>query len=132
MKEEMVLERTSPVGIDETLEKLRSAVEKANWVVSDVKPLHKSVKKNGGDDLRPVHIMQVCNAQHASELLRNDETRFASAYMPCTISVYEREDGSVGVATVNMAPVGEALGGVFREVMSVPVAAQMQGFLDAL
>jgi len=131
-KEEMILEKKSAYGLDETLAKIRAAVEEAKWVVSDEKPLHQSVKKNGGDDLRPVHIMQVCQAQHASALLRDEETRFASAFMPCTISIFEKDDGTVGVATVNMSPVGEALGGVFREVMTDAVAGQMKGFIDAV
>ena len=50
--------------------------------------------------------------------------------MPCTISVYEKEDGKTYIAHVNAGLMGNLFGGVIADVMSGPVSEQQNRFVD--
>jgi len=49
-----------------------------------------------------------------------DDARLVSAMMPCTISVYEKDDGNIYVAHMNAGLMGKVFGGV----IAVPLAGQ--------
>jgi uncharacterized protein (DUF302 family) len=59
-----------------------------------------------------------------------DNARFVSVMMPCTISVYEKEDRNIYIAHMNAGLMGEVFGGVISEVMSGPVTEQQNRFVD--
>ncbi|MFA5057528.1 MAG: DUF302 domain-containing protein, partial [Opitutaceae bacterium] len=100
----------------------------AGWVVQSVVELEKSVKKNGGGDVRPVRLVNVCEARHAAEILRDDSARKVSVLMPCTISVYEKADGRAYLGTLNAGLMARLFGGVVARVMGGPVAADQARF----
>jgi len=87
------------------------------------------VKKHGGDPGRPVRLLNICQAQHASAILQDDKARVASTLMPCTISVYETADG-VKVGSMNAGLMGRLFGGTIARIMAGPVAAEQATFLD--
>ena len=79
MKSMMVDERVSPYGVDETVRKIQENAKAIGWVSSGVKNMNKSVAKHGGADIGgPVRVVELCNAEHASNILRVDEARYAS------------------------------------------------------
>ena len=124
----MLHERPSPLGLDATVEKITRAALDAGWVVQSVVELEKSVKKNGGGDVRPVRLVNVCEARHAAEILRDDSARKVSVLMPCTISVYEKADGRAYLGTLNAGLMARLFGGVVARVMGGPVAADQARF----
>lgn len=127
----MLTERQSPVGLDATVKRITAAAEKRGWVVQSVVPLDESVKKHGGPDVRPVRLVNLCEANHAGKILLDDGARRVSVFMPCTISVYEKSDGTVWIGTMNPGLMGRMFGGVVSEVMAGPVAKAQSGFVDA-
>ncbi|MDD2763182.1 MAG: DUF302 domain-containing protein [Opitutaceae bacterium] len=124
----MLHERPSPLGLDATVEKITRAALDAGWVVQSVVELEKSVKKNGGGDVRPVRLVNLCEARHAAEILRDDSARKVSVLMPCTISVYEKADGRAYVGTLNAGLMARLFGGVVARIMGGPVAADQARF----
>ncbi len=128
----MLTERASPFGIEKTVEKITSNAEDEGWVISAIQPLHKSVKKHGGDDLPPVILINLCQANHAYNILKEDANKVISVMMPCTISVYQKSDGQVYVGTMNAGLLGTMFGGTVAEVMGGAVAAQQHKFLAFL
>lgn len=129
---DMILEEVSPYGLDETVKRLTDTAKAEGWVVGAVRPMHKSVKKNGGPDVLPVMLVELCSPQDAGALLLDDASRYSSVMMPCTISVYEKTDGKVYVAHVNAKMIGMLFGGKVGEVMGGPVAAAQEKFLNAV
>jgi uncharacterized protein (DUF302 family) len=125
----MLNETLSPYGVDETVEKIKTNALAEGWVVAGVKPLHKSVKKHGGDDLPPIMLVNLCQAQHASKILREEHSRIVSVMMPCTISVYQKADGRTYIGTMNAGLMGKMFGGTVAQVMGDEVAAQQQKFI---
>jgi uncharacterized protein (DUF302 family) len=128
----MLHEQMSPYSVDETVTKITANAENAGWVVAGISPLHKSVKKHGGGDLPPVMLLNLCQANHAYKILKDDENKVLSVMMPCTISVYQKTDGKTYVGSMNAGLLGKMFGGTIAKVMGEEVAADQQGFISFL
>jgi Uncharacterized conserved protein len=124
----MLHETASPLSTAETVDKIKENALSKGWVVSDVKPLHESVKKHGGKDLKPVMLVNLCQATHASNILEQDQNKKISVFMPCTISVYEKSDGKAYIGSMNAGLLGTMFGGKVAEVMK-DVSAEQQSFI---
>jgi uncharacterized protein (DUF302 family) len=120
MKSMMVEERVSPYGVDETVTKIQQNAKAIGWVSPGVKNMNKSIKKHGGADIGgPVRIVELCNANYASNILKEDEARYAAVLMPCAVAVYTKADGKTYVTNMRAGRMGSMMGGVVEEVMSV-------------
>lgn len=129
----MILTETpSPYSVNETVNKITTNAKAENWVVSSTQPLHTSVKKYGAGDLPPVILINLCQANHAYNILKEDDNKVISVMMPCTISVYQKSDGSVYIGTMNAGLLGTMFGGMVAEVMGGVVAAQQHKFISFL
>ncbi len=128
----MLQERPSLHGLEETVKRLSQAAIEGGWVVSSVMPLDESIVKNGGERVRPVRLVNICQPHHASTILREDGARIVSVLMPCTIAVYEKGDGKVYVSAMNPAVLAPLFGGVIGRVMGGPVAREQARFIDAV
>ncbi len=124
----MIHERPSPLGLDATVARITENALAHHWVVQSVVELEKSITKNGGGDVLPVRLVNLCEARHAAEILRHDEIRRVSVFMPCTIAVYEKGDGRAYVGTLNAGLLARFFGGVVARVMGGPVAAGQAHF----
>lgn len=125
----MLKEYSSPLGVEETVEKISQNALAEGWVVSGVTPLNNSVKKHGGGDLPPVRLINLCQPHHAFNILTEDNSKIVSVMMPCTISVYQKGDGKTYIGTMNAGLLGSMFGGNVAEVMAGPVAAEQQKFI---
>ncbi len=132
MPSKMLTERLSPFSINETVEKITTNAKAEGWVISSINPLHKSVKKHGGGNLSPVILINLCEANHAYNLLKEDENKIISVMMPCTISVYQKSDGKVYIGMMNAGLLGTMFGGTVADVMGGAVAAQQYKFMSFL
>ena len=129
----MLREQVSPLGIDQTVAKIEENAKAGGWVVSGVRKLDESVRQHGGGDVIRVRLVEMCQPQHAARILNDSGSRKASVLMPCTISVFEDEQGVVRVASMNAGLMGRMFGGVIAEVMGGSVAreqAEILKFLD--
>jgi len=124
----MLHETVSPYDIDKTVATIKQNALDAGWVVAGVKPLHKSVKKHGGKPVLPVMLINLCEAHHASSILGVDADRRLSVMMPCTISVYTKQDGKTYIGTMNAGLMGQMFGGNVATVMS-KVSEQQESFI---
>ena len=124
----MLQELKSPYDLDKTVETISQNAIDAGWVVSDVKPLHKAVKKHGGKPVLPVMLVNLCQADHASNILSVDADRKLSVMMPCTISVYTKQDGKTYIGYMNAGLMGAMFGGNVAKVMG-EVAEQQRSFI---
>ena len=125
----MLHENLSPYGIEETINKIKENAMSKGWVIPSVKPLHKSVLKYGGGELRPVMLVNLCQPNHAFNILREDGNKIISVFMPCTISVYQKSDGKTYIGTMNAGLLGEIFGGTVADVMG-EVAVDQQSFIE--
>ncbi len=125
----MVAEVRSPLGYEETLEKLQSNVTNGGWKVSAVMRLDQSLAKEGRNVL-PAASIKICQPDHAERVLKEDGARFLSVMMPCSIGVYEKSDGYTYIASMNAGLIGRMFGGVVAETMAGPVARETWIFVE--
>jgi uncharacterized protein (DUF302 family) len=113
----MFLENQSKYGFSETIEKLKTAIEKKTWKLTATHDLQQTLKTYGKDVL-PVTVLAVCHPKHSSQILELDNERIVSCMMPCRISVYKKSDGKTYLSRINPAPMAKAYGGVVEKVMT--------------
>ena len=124
----MIDETVSPLNYDETIAHITEKVEAAGWKVSADMRLDKTLAKEGKDVL-PVASLKICQPDHAEKVLLDDKARFLSVMMPCTIAVYEKEDGKTYISTMNAGLMGRMFGGTAQSVMGGPVAKETREFV---
>ncbi len=94
---------------DETVEKLKKKVEDAGWsIVSDIDFTDKVGVR--------FRMIEFCNKDFASAVLKRPENRWISAMMPCKLSIVENPDG-VYVFSFNMAFFAEMIPGELGEIL---------------
>lgn len=127
----MLKECVSPLSYEETVQKIESAVTNGGWVISRKMDMQKSIAAHGFTAPR-VTLLKICKAEYAAEILNDDDSMYVSLMMPCTISVYEKSDGTVYVATMNAGLMGRIFGGTVAKVMGGSVAPETAAFTDFL
>lgn len=95
-----IFEKESLFGFNETVELLITAATDRDWANPAVHDLQQSLAK-AGKSVRPVKVIEICKPSYSGVLLEKSDERIVSVMMPCRISVYEKTDGKIYVATVN-------------------------------
>jgi uncharacterized protein (DUF302 family) len=113
----MFREKQHGTDFDATVAKLEQAIESKGWKTPAVHDLQATMQKFG-HDVRKVKILEICNPDLAFQVLDQSEERIVSSMMPCRISVYEKEDGSVWISTINSGFMSKPMSPVVRKTMS--------------
>ena len=113
----MLVERESPLGVDDTVAALSAAAAELDWAVPKVYRLCEGLAQHG-HRVRPVAVVELCKPDYAAEILKVDHARVVSSMMPCRISVYERADGGVLLSRLNTELMGRLFPAPVSEVMA--------------
>jgi uncharacterized protein (DUF302 family) len=97
---QLLLEKESLFGINETVEILITAATDRDWSNPATHDLQQSLAK-AGKSVRPVKVVEICKPEFSGAMLEKSDERIVSVMMPCRISVYEKADGKIYVATMN-------------------------------
>ena len=96
-----IFEKESLFGFHETIELLVTAATDRDWGNPATHDLQQSLAK-AGKSVRPVSVIEICKPTYSGQMLEKSDERIVSVMMPCRISVYEKADGKIYVATVNV------------------------------
>ncbi len=112
-KFEMLVEVSSPLGFEETLERLEQNAKAQGWKVPGKWKVdfQRNLKKVTGTDIGPNRVLKMCEPNAAAKLLLKDEYKQLTAMMPCTIAVYQKSDGKTYISMMNLKAMGEMYGG---------------------
>lgn len=127
----MLVERESPLGFDETLEKLETNAKAQGWKVPKKWKVNfqKNLENVTGIDIGKNKVLKMCEPYAAAKLLVKDEYKQLTAMMPCTIAVYEKSNGKTYVSMMNLDMMGKMYGGDVAE-MAQELAPQMEAMLQ--
>lgn len=127
---QMLLERVSPLGFEETLARIEKNAKGLGWKVPEKWKVNfrGNMKRATGKDIGPNKVLKMCEPNAAVELLLKDEYKQLTAMMPCTIAVYEKSDGKTYISMMNLELMGKMYGGDV-ETMAVKLAPQMDAML---
>ncbi|MCX6258530.1 MAG: DUF302 domain-containing protein [Bacteroidia bacterium] len=132
MNQSLIIEKKSPVNLDDTVQKITENALALGWTVPGIKEIDKMIFRNGGPLVLPVRLVELCHPQHAGEMLKSDKTKFSAVMMPCTIAVYEKKDGKTYVGYMNIRKTGDMFEGTIKEVMGEKVAVDQDKILNFL
>ena len=54
-----------------------------------------------GGNVLPVKMIETCSTKYSKPILKDDNVRFLSIFMPCKVSVYKKNDDKVYIGTLN-------------------------------
>ena len=112
-----IFEKESLFGFNESVEILTNAATDRGWGNPATHDLQKTLAKSG-KSVRPVTVIEICKPDYSGVMLEKSDERIISVMMPCRISVYEKEDGKIYIATVNTRLFSTGLAEIIRTVMS--------------
>ena len=113
----MIKVSESPYPFDRTVEEIKSRAEKLGWNIPTIHNFGENLKKAKDIDIGPLKVIEFCKADYGAEVLKNDNTKFMSAFMPCGIGVFEKRDGKTYVAQRNMKLFSMMFGGKLGTIL---------------
>jgi len=123
----MIQETLSPLSFDDTVASISKTVTDKGWKLPKVYRLDKTMEKHGYE-VNPVAVLELCHPEHAYKILSNDDSLLVTPFMPCRISVYQRDNGDVVIARMNSGLMSNLFD---REVASVmgTATSQVEGII---
>ena len=141
----MLREVPSPYGVEETAARIQRNIQglSANgWTLSGLRNPALAVA-NSGTNVPPVLLVEACSTKYSGPILKipatikamytiilkNDATRILSILMPCTITVYKKDDGKTYIGLMNSGLMGRMFGPEVGEIMG-HVANDQEQFVN--
>ena len=124
----MFREIPSPYGVEETAARIQHNIlglRDKGWVNSGLRNPARAVNNAGGNIL-PVLMVEACSTKYSGPILKDDETRILSILMPCSITVYKKDDGKTYVGVMNAALMGRLFGSKVAAIMQNVAEDQAQ------
>ena len=114
----MITEIPSPLGFEETIEKVKENAKEMGWKVPKSWKINfqKNLQKVVKVDIGPNQVMGMCEPQAAADILIHDELKQLSVMMPCKYAVYQKSDGKTYISVMNMDLLGTAFGDVVKGI----------------
>lgn len=106
---EMIIEVESPLGFEETIEKIKSNARELGWKVpkSWKKDFQKNLLRVTKEDVGRNLVFSMCQPWEAVKLLKHDKYKKFFSMMPCSFAVYEKSDGKVYASFMNIQMLGQ-------------------------
>lgn len=120
--------KDSPYGIEETAARIQRNIQRLEgrgWALSGLRNPAKAVAASGGN-VPPVLLVEACSTKYSGPLLKKESHRIFSILMPCTITVYKKDDGGTAIGTMNAGLMGKLFG--IGDIMD-EVYADQQAFI---
>jgi len=117
----MFREDSNSKDFEITVASLEKAIEARGWKIPVVHDLQATMKKFN-KDVRSVKVLEICHPDLSYQILSQSNEKIVSSMMPCRISVYEKEDGSVWISRMNSGFLAKPMSPVIRKTMSAAAA----------
>jgi uncharacterized protein (DUF302 family) len=128
----MIVTKECALDFDNTVATLEKRVPEHGWVLSGGKAMDMNVSlAEHGVTFKPrVKLIKLCKAEYAESVLTTD--RHVSCLMPCTMAVWEGDDGKTYLSEMNMGLMAKLFGGNINRIMGGKVAKEEARILDGL
>ncbi|MBN1806031.1 MAG: DUF302 domain-containing protein [Sedimentisphaerales bacterium] len=128
----MIVTEECKLGFDETVAALEKRIPEHGWVLSGDQPvdMNKSMAKHGVTFGPRVKLIKLCKPEYAKSVLTTD--RNISCMMPCTMAVWQADDGKVYLSKMNLSLMAKMFGGNIAKVMGQKVVNDEEKILEGL
>lgn len=113
----MVVETKSTMDYEDTIKAIMQTTKDKGWKIPTLHRLDKSMQKFG-HTVPPTAVIELCHPTHAVKILKEDDARMVSSFMPCRVSVYQKSDGSVIISRMNSSLMSNIFPDLISEVMA--------------
>ena len=117
----MFREDSNSKDFEITVAALEKVIEARGWKTPVIHDLQATMKKFN-KDVRSVKVLEICHPDLSYQILSQSNEKIVSNMMPCRISVYEKEDGSVWISRMNSGLLAKPMSRVIRLTMSAAAA----------
>lgn len=127
----MFNEFESPYSVEETAARIQQNIQGMSdkgWALSGLRNPAAAVAATGGNVL-PVLLVEACSTAYSGPILKDDKTRILSILMPCSITVYKKDNGKTYIGMMNAGLMGQMFGATVAEVMG-HVAEDQKKFIE--
>jgi|688.fasta_scaffold444976_2 uncharacterized protein (DUF302 family) len=97
----VVREDVSPHDFPTTVNRLKAQLAKDGWNLLTEIDLGARIAKKGVHLPGGLVILELTSGGSTIPLLKNEATRYVAGLMPCSVSIYARDDGQVVVSRLN-------------------------------
>lgn len=107
--DEMIIEKLSPLGFDETIARIKQNAKDLGWKVPKKwkKNFQVNLKHVTKEDVGKNLVFSMCEPWEAVKLLKHDKYKKFFAMMPCSFAVYKKSDGKVYASALNIQMMGQ-------------------------
>jgi uncharacterized protein (DUF302 family) len=126
----MIVSKESRFGFEETVSSIQEAIAHQGWNSPGAVDMQASLAEHGEDLPFRVKIVKLCHPQYAKDVLTSD--RHVACLMPCSIAVWEGDDGRAYISKMNTGLMGKLFGGNIAVVMGERVAEDDAKILSAV
>ncbi|MBF0450822.1 MAG: DUF302 domain-containing protein [Candidatus Magnetomorum sp.] len=126
----MIVTKESKLGFDDTVVRLVERIKEQGWSVKIVSDVKQEINHAGYNFQPRVKIIKLCKAEYAKEVLTTD--RFVSCLMPCSMAIWEGDDGKVYLSEMNMALMAKMFGGNIGKVMGGKVVNDEEKMIEGI
>lgn len=127
----MIKENLSPYPFEKTVEIIVSNAQTQEWSVPKVYDFQALLIEKGEADPGKIKVIKLCKASIASKMLTPDDSKYVGAMMPCSVAVYEKQDGKTYVSSMNMSLMATMFGGEVGDILD-QVATEEEHILQFL
>ncbi|MCW8955284.1 MAG: DUF302 domain-containing protein [Gammaproteobacteria bacterium] len=116
----MLREVPSPYGVEETAARIQRNIQSLSgngWSLSGLRNPAAAVAASG-TNVPPVLLIEACSTKYSAPMLKDDSARILSILMPCTITVYKKDDGKTYIGLMNSGLMGRMFGPMVGAVMA--------------
>jgi len=124
----MIVSAETGMGFEESVAALEKSIKDNGWEHAGTARLSDSIEKKGFGIGKKVAVVKLCHPKYAQEVLRSD--RHLSALMPCSVALWEGDDGKVRYSKMNTGLIAPVFGGTVKRVMGGSVAADEHRILS--
>ncbi len=117
MPKVMIKECKSPYNFERTIEEIQKRAEELGWRVPSIHDFGSAIKESKGEDIGPVKVLEICKPDLGYTMLKSDENKSMTCFMPCSLGVYEKRNGQTYVAKRNLKLFSMMFGGEAGEVL---------------
>ncbi len=107
----------SKLDFDETISSLEESAKKNGWTIPEIRDLQQDYIEEGLEDMTKVKILYFCNSKGGYDILKDDDYKKMSVMMPMGVSVYETNNGQVGIAAMNIGFMSMMFSGTVKKVL---------------
>ncbi len=120
-----VIEQSSGFDFDTTVDMIVKEAESRDWKVPAIHDLQLSLAK-AGKTVLPVKVIEICKPAFSGQILELNDERLMSVMMPCRISVYQKNDGKIYTAVMNVAEMSDQMPEKVARVMKAASGETME------